>query len=93
MPRVLFVNPWASDFSAFDLWARPLGLLYLAGVARQMGCEPILLDCTDRNHPSLDPRPYGPRSFSCGKYPAVELPKPAALRWVPRKFKRYGISV
>jgi len=93
IPRILLVNPWATDFSAFDLWARPLGLLYLAGVARRMGCEPIFLDCTDRHHPSLTERPWRPRAFSCGKYPAIEIPRPDALRWVPRKFKRYGISI
>ena len=91
-PRVLLVNPWATDFSAFDLWARPMGLLYLAGVARRFGCEPVLLDCMDRRHESLAERPFRPRAFSCGKYPAEEIAKPDALRWVPRKFKRYGIS-
>ena len=92
MFRVLLINPWATDFSAFDLWARPLGLLYLAGVVRHLGGEPILVDCLDRNHWSLSERPFKPRAFSCGKYPAQEIAKPAALRWVPRKFKRYGIS-
>jgi hypothetical protein len=92
-PRVLLVNPWATDFSAFDLWARPMGLLSLAGVARQMGCEPILLDCMDRRHESLSERPYRSRAFSCGKYRAEEIAKPDALRWVPRRFKRYGISI
>jgi len=93
MRRILLVNPWATDFSAFDLWARPLGLLYLAGVVRQLGCEPILLDCMDRHHKSLVERPYRPRPFSCGKYPAEEIVKPDAVKWVPRKFKRYGISM
>jgi radical SAM superfamily enzyme YgiQ (UPF0313 family) len=93
MPRVLLVNPWAADFSAFDLWARPLGLLYLAGVARRLACEPILLDCADRHHESLNERPYRSRPFSCGKYPAEEITKPEILRWVPRRFKRYGISI
>jgi len=93
MLRILLVNPWATDFSAFDLWARPLGLLHLAAVARRLGCEPILLDCADRHHESLAERPWRPRKFSCGKYPAEEIARPDALRWVPRKFKRYGISI
>jgi len=92
IPRILLVNPWITDFSAYDLWARPLGLLYLAGVARHLGCEVFLVDCTDRWHESLETRPYKPRRFSCGKYPAVEIPKPSPVEWVPRRFKRYGIS-
>ncbi|MCX8035646.1 MAG: radical SAM protein [Candidatus Sumerlaeia bacterium] len=93
MPRILFVNPWATDFSAFDLWARPLGLLYLAAVARCAGCEPFLLDCMDRHHPSLAERPWKPRRFACGKYPAQVIEKPPALRQIPRRFKRYGIAL
>lgn len=93
MLHILLVNPWATDFSAFDMWARPLGLLHLAGVARHLGCEPVLIDCMDRHHKSLAERPWRPRAFSCGKYPVREIPKPDALRWIPRKFKRYGISV
>lgn len=92
MRHVLLVNPWITDFAAHDLWARPLGLLHLAGVVRDLGCEAHLIDCTDRHHPSLDERPYKPRPWSCGKYPAEEFPKPICLRIVPRKYKRYGIS-
>jgi len=27
---LLLINPWVYDFAAYDLWAKPLGLLYLA---------------------------------------------------------------
>ena len=26
-PRILLVNPWIHDFAAYDLWAKPLGLM------------------------------------------------------------------
>lgn len=91
--RILLVNPWITDFAAHDLWARPLGLLSLAGVLRQLDCEPQLIDCTDRHHPSLSETPYRPKAFSCGRYPAEEIAKPGAIAWVPRKFKRFGISI
>jgi radical SAM superfamily enzyme YgiQ (UPF0313 family) len=91
--RILLINPWITDFAAHDLWARPLGLLCLGGVLRQIGYEPVLIDCTDRSHPSLPERPYRPKAFSCGKYPSVEIEKPAALKGVPRAYKRYGISL
>jgi len=31
-PLLLLINPWIYDFAAYDYFARPLGLLYLAGV-------------------------------------------------------------
>jgi len=27
--NILLINPWIHDFTAFDLWAKPLGLLYI----------------------------------------------------------------
>jgi hypothetical protein len=92
MNPILLINPWIHDFAAHDLWARPLGLLYLAGVVRDCGGEPVLIDCTDRHHPSLPERPFRPKRFSTGKYPSREIPKPDALSFVPRRYKRYGIS-
>jgi hypothetical protein len=29
---ILLVNPWIHDFAAYDLWMKPLGLLYLGGI-------------------------------------------------------------
>jgi hypothetical protein len=28
------VNPWIYDFAAYDMWARPLGLLYIGSLLR-----------------------------------------------------------
>ena len=91
-PHVLAVNPWIHDFAAYDMWARPLGLLYLAGVLRDVGCTPHLIDCADRHHPSLGKeRPQDGR-FGCGKYPSQIIDKPTAINWMPRRFRRYGIE-
>ena len=43
--RVLGVNPPVMDFSFFDLWAKPLGLLFLLGLLRKRGNEVYLIDC------------------------------------------------
>jgi cytochrome c-type biogenesis protein CcmH/NrfF len=38
--NVLLVNPWIDDFTAYDFWVRPLGLLVLGAVLRQgMDCR------------------------------------------------------
>ncbi|MCX5910735.1 MAG: hypothetical protein NTV04_02280, partial [Deltaproteobacteria bacterium] len=42
---ILLVNPWIHDFSAYDLWMKPLGLLYLGSILRSKGFEVTLLDC------------------------------------------------
>ncbi|NIA20148.1 MAG: radical SAM protein, partial [Xanthomonadaceae bacterium] len=46
--EILLVNPWITDFAAYDLWAKPLGLLYLGGILRRLdGVDVRLLDCLD----------------------------------------------
>ena len=32
---LILINPWIYDFAAYDLWSKPLGLLYLAGWFRE----------------------------------------------------------
>ena len=69
---VLLVNPWIYDFAAYDLWSKPLGLLYLAGFLRHCGFEIHLIDCLDVHHPAmkLDPSVKTPtrRSYGTGKF-------------------------
>ena len=51
-PRtLLLINSWITDFAAFDLWSKPLGLLYLAGLLRQNGHSVRLIDWLDRYDP------------------------------------------
>ena len=33
---------------AYDFWSKPLGLLYIAGVLREIGYDINLIDCMDR---------------------------------------------
>jgi radical SAM superfamily enzyme YgiQ (UPF0313 family) len=84
-PRLLLINPWIYDFAAYDFFARPLGLLYLASWLRAQGAEIHLLDCLDVPH--VRPGPFG-----TGRYPKELVPTPAPLRDIPRRFGRYGLS-
>lgn len=90
MKRYLFVNPWISDFAAFDFWLKPLGLLRLAACLREAGAQIHLLDLVDRNHPWL-PKRTKTDAWGRGKFFAEETAKPATLTGVSRKFKRYGL--
>jgi radical SAM superfamily enzyme YgiQ (UPF0313 family) len=96
MPESLvLINPWIYDFAAYDLWSKPLGLLYLAGFLRKCGFTVRLIDCMDAHYPGLldDPAFRSParRAFGTGKFFREEVPKPPQLRFVERPYSRYGI--
>ena len=83
-PPLLLINPWIDDFAAYDFFAQPLGLLYLAGLLAESGYEVHLLDCLG-----------GPRSrsgpFGTGRYSKEIQPTPPPLASIPRRYGRYGI--
>ncbi|SMC22500.1 Radical SAM superfamily enzyme YgiQ, UPF0313 family [Desulfacinum hydrothermale DSM 13146] len=94
-PFVLLVNPWITDFAAYDLWAKPLGLLVLAALFRQGGYRVALVDCLDRHDPDTAARPDvipgGDRLYGTGKYPKMPRPTPEIFGDFPRTFYRYGM--
>ncbi|MBI5584338.1 MAG: B12-binding domain-containing radical SAM protein [Deltaproteobacteria bacterium] len=92
-PHILLVNPYIRDFSAFDLWSKPLGLLYLAAVLRADGYRVHWLDCLDVHFPGAGTILTPPRRglYGTGKYFQERLPKPWVLRDVPRYYYRFGI--
>jgi hypothetical protein len=83
--RVLLIQPWIHDFSTYDLWIQPLGLLYLAGVLQEHAIEVNYIDCLNDRY---DVRPDGR-----GKFVKTELPVPAPLKGIKRKYGRFGISL
>ncbi|MDQ1277925.1 MAG: hypothetical protein QG555_967, partial [Thermodesulfobacteriota bacterium] len=44
---ILLINPWINDFSAYDFWMKPLGLLYMASCLRKNGLDVQLIDCLE----------------------------------------------
>ncbi|MBZ0255876.1 radical SAM protein [bacterium] len=93
--RALLLNPWITDFSAFDHWARPMNLLRLSSVLRSCGWEVDFYDCIDRRSPDLDglrpPQKHRLNQYGCGHYYREDIPLPEALSFVPREYKRYGV--
>ncbi len=87
---ILLINPWIYDFAAYDLWARPLGLLQLGAKLRLLGYKIAFLDALDPFHPKL-PKPPRRRQFGTGHYFRQPIPKSYFLKDVPRRFARYGI--
>jgi len=90
--KVLLINPWIYDFAAFDLWSKPLGLLYIGSFLEHHGHSPRLIDCLDRAHPSVI-NSTKERKFTTGKFRSEKVLKPDALNNIPRSYKRYGISI
>jgi len=84
-PPLLLINPWIYDFAAYDFFARPLGLLYLAGWLRAQGYAVNFLDCLGAPHVRTGP-------FGTGRYPKEIIPPPPALAGITRRYGRYGIS-
>lgn len=78
--RILLVNPPIFDFTAFDFWLRPYGMMRVAG---QMppSCELSFFDFLIT--PKRDA--WGRGHFTC-----IDAPKPAPLSDIPRKFRRFG---
>jgi radical SAM superfamily enzyme YgiQ (UPF0313 family) len=93
LPHLLLINPYIQDFTAFDLWAKPLGLLYLAGTLRANGYQVHLLDCLDVHFTGTKPLcPFPPRkAFGTGKYFRQRLARPAELQGIPKYYYRYGV--
>lgn len=95
--RVLLIAPYIQDFAAYDLWLKPLGLLYLAAAAERTGYEVRVANPLDRLHPSACSiharRRVRDDGSGKGKFSYEVIPKPQCLARVSRIYKRYGIPV
>jgi radical SAM superfamily enzyme YgiQ (UPF0313 family) len=90
--KVLLVNPWITDFAAYDFWLKPLALMYLsAWLKTSPDLEVFFIDCLDRFQ--TDTRKQLNRSDGRGPYYKQEIPKPEAVKDIPRKFSRYGLPI
>ena len=89
--KVLFVNPYIYDFTAFDLWLRPVGNLYLSSVVDKYSDADIYwLDTLDRFQDGNNTKSG---TYGKGKYNRVVVEKPMVYRNIPRSYARYGIPV
>jgi len=90
-PHILLVNPWIHDFAAYDFWAKPMGLLTIAGILRQHGMAVSYVDCLDRFHPRA-PTTSPTARYGRGPYLKTPIARPPGLNDVPRRYSRYGIK-
>ncbi len=87
-PKILLVNPYIEDFAAYDHYSKPMGLVTLAGRLKDR-FDLHFVNALNRLHPAN--RKARVKPDGTGNFTQEEIPKPAALKDIPRKFKRYGI--
>ena len=94
--KLLLINPWIYDFTAYDFWSKPLGLLYIAAILRQLGYQIYYIDCMDRFESDLlNSSEYNlPKARLDGRGPfhKEKVVKPETIKHIPRNYCRYGIS-
>ncbi len=88
-PYYLLINPWIYDFAAYDMWAKPLGLLTMAALLRRAGARVAVWDAMLRP-PADDGNAAVRDRFGTGKYLRTVVEKPQQLQWFPHPYARYG---
>lgn len=89
--KILLVNPPIYDFTAYDFWLKPYGLLSVAGYLRNQA-EFSFFDYTDRQHPVM----AGKKELRCdkwgrGRFYGEIIPNPTCLTDIPRYYRRFGL--
>ncbi len=82
---IVAVNPPVLDFAFYDLWAKPLGLLYLLDFLSESN-KVFLVDC-------IAEAPFTLKRYGTKKIARTEIIKPDVFKDVPRRFYRYGITL
>ncbi len=88
--NLLLVQPWIFDIAAYDLWIKPIGLLYLAEILERAGFNIFLLNCLNPYHPSTINK-LKRKSDGRGKFYREIIEKPKAYKNVPRNYAKYGL--
>ena len=88
-PNILLVQPPIYDFSAYDFWLKPYGLLRVAGWLRGQAAL-HLFDYLDRWHAQAPAVSRRSDPWDRGQFAAEVSPKPAVFASVPRFYRRYG---
>lgn len=82
---ILGINPPVHDFTFSDLWAKPLGLLFLLDYLRRRGNRVHMVDCVYEGR-------YGLLPFGRNRIRRTEIPKPPPFRSIPRRYNRFGMD-
>jgi radical SAM superfamily enzyme YgiQ (UPF0313 family) len=81
--HILLLNPWITDFAAYNFWIKPLGLLRIGNLLRRHGFRISLIDCQDY---SMKTKYYGD-----GQFYKTKIEKPVPVKSIPKNYSQYGI--
>jgi hypothetical protein len=89
-PKILLINPPIYDFSAYDFWLKPYGMLRAAGYLRGQA-EFMLFDFLDRSDGRFPSRHYRSDEWGRGEFYSEPVVKPEVLAQIARHFRRFGL--
>jgi len=90
--NILAINPPVEDFSAYNLWACPLGLFRVLEQYRKDGHEIQYLDLLDGDVGDGSSDPPKHRKDGRHSYWKRVIKKPSQLNFMPRNYFRFGAS-
>ncbi len=93
---IVCINPWLDDFTAYDLWAKPVGLLEIYSFLQKQSLPVTYIDFLYTRYPdipfslvsALRARPDGRSEFIKTE---IEKPSPYQVAGIPRHYYRYGL--
>jgi len=88
--KILLVNPAIYDFTAYDFWLKPYGLLSVAGYLRGKA-DFKLFDHLDRAYPlGSNQKSQQSDDWGRGRFQDEIIQPPDILLDIPRHFRRFG---
>lgn len=87
--KILLLNPAVYDFTCYDFWLKPLGLLTVTGYIRNR-CEMKLFDYLDREHIAFEK--CSRDRWNRGEYISEQIETPQPLKNVRRRYRRFGLK-
>ncbi len=90
--KILLVNPPIYDFSAYDFWLKPYGVLSIGGKLRGKA-EVLLFDYLDRCHPAVSgDRGCNSDEWGRGRFCSEKISKPEVFGGIRRHYRRFGVG-
>ena len=90
--KILLINPPIYDFAAFNLWARPVGLLKIASIFKKAGVDFKFYDFLDFSNFCSSSKMKIKKNGTYN-YPKIKVDKPLILPEIKRYFYRYGAQI
>jgi radical SAM superfamily enzyme YgiQ (UPF0313 family) len=89
MYNIILINPPVYDFTYYNLWEKPLGLLTIAAAfERDRRCRISFIDCVPERLAKKSEYERG-----AGRLTGAAAPKPECFKSVRRNYHRYGIPL